>query len=800
MSVHVDGSAGGSAGAHTLKLLEFDRIMQELAQWCFSEAGAQTILTARFLQQRRQIEDTLDRVGQWRRLLDTSDPTSTLSFPAFQDNLGTLDVEGTVLEGDQLVAIARFVDSALNLHRRLTNHADGEPLAALLLIADELGRAAQRVLTALDSEGNVIEKAVPELRRLGEQLRAIQRNLQKQAQAYLGDERLRSAFAADVPTQKDGRIVLPVRANQRHRLGGVVYDVSQSGSTVYVEPPEILERNNQLRELHAAYQAEVTRIYRELTAALRDQRIALRHAIDSVAVVDALYAKARFARAYDCTRPLFDEQAVELRQARHPLLGRSCVPMDIAIPDGKRILIVTGPNTGGKTVALKTMGVLSLLYRLGMQLPLAEPSRLPLFSMVWADIGDEQSLQQSLSTFSGHMKNVGEILEHADDRSLVLLDELGAGTDPEEGGALAMAVVDRLVELRATAVITTHHSALKHYGYTHQIVENAAVEFDRERLRPTFRLIIGVPGASHALQIARRHGLPQATVAAAERYLGEQRSDAAAIIEELSQRGSELRISEHDLEQRRQDLETSRHALNRREQQLAERELALKREQQAEFDRLVSDSRRRLENLVRELRESELSRERTSAVRGFVDELEAESASRRQEVTRTADAIRARAPETVQLEPGARVRVLGSTREGHALRRLRDGKWQVEVGSMRMSVGADQLEVVAPAGEELGSPRVDVDVDIDTSDSGPAPRIELDLRGMRLEEALEALRDQIDRARRSGLRDFSVIHGIGSGVLQQGVRSLLGEQPQAEYHYARPEEGGYGKTLVHLNL
>ncbi len=796
MSVHPDSSAGD----HTLKLLEFDRIMQELSQWCFSEAGAQTILAPRFLQQRQQIEETLDRVGQWRRLLDTSDPTSGLSFPAFQDYLATLEVKGTVLEGDQLVAIARFVVSALKLRERLTDHADGEPLVSLLLIADELGRAAQRVITALDSDGNVIEKAVPELRRLGEQLRTIQRNLQKQAQAYLGDERLRSAFAADVPTQKDGRIVLPVRANQRHRLGGVVYDVSQSGSTVYVEPPEILERNNQLRELHAAYRAEVTRIYRELTTALREQSIPLQQASDSVAVVDVLYAKARFARAYDCTRPLFDEQAVDLRQARHPLLGRSCVPMDIAIPHGKRILIVTGPNTGGKTVALKTMGVLSLLYRLGMQLPLAEPSRLPLFAMVWADIGDEQSLQQSLSTFSGHMQNVGEILEQADERSLVLLDELGAGTDPEEGGALAMAVVDRLVELRATAVITTHHSALKHYGYTHQMVENAAVEFDRERLRPTFRLVIGVPGASHALHIARRHGLPPATVAAAERYLGEQRSDAAAIIEELSQRGSELRVSEHDLERRQQSLEANRQALNQREQELAERELALKRQQQAEFDRFVAQTRRRLENLVRELRESELTRERTAAVREFVDELEAESAARRQEVTQTAATVRARATETARLEPGARVRVLGSKREGYALRQLRDGKWQIEVGSMRMSVEADQLEVVAPAAAERDSARTGVDVDIDTSDSGPAPRFELDLRGMRLEEALAALRDQIDRASRSGLRDFSVIHGIGGGVLQQGVRSLLAEQPQAEYHYARPEEGGYGKTVVHLNL
>ncbi len=781
---------------HTLELLEIDRILQELSDYCVSEAGGTAARNPRFLRRRDAIETVLDRVAVWRRLLDSDDPTNGLDFPAVEACLPALRIEGGVLEGEQLVATARFVLSAATLQARLNQADGGDELAVLLMIDPALLAAARRVVATLDGDGQVIEKAVPQLRSLGERLHGVRRSLQKQAQAYLSDERLRSAFVADVPTQKDGRVVLPVRANQRYRLGGVVYDVSQTGSTVYVEPPEILEHNNRLRELQAAYQAEVRRIYRELSGVVRGQVAPLERTVESVAELDLIYAKARFARAHDCSRPLYDSDSVELRQARHPLLGRGCVPMDIAIPEGRRILVVTGPNTGGKTVALKTIGVLSLLYRLGMQLPVAEQSRLPIFDAVYADIGDEQSLQQSLSTFSGHMKNVGEILHHAEQHSLVLLDELGAGTDPEEGGALALAVVDRLVELGATALITTHHSALKHYGYTHDVVENAAVEFDRERLRPTFRLLIGVPGSSHALHIARRHGLPEATVAAAERYLGEQRSDAAAIIAELSQRSSELRNSEHELDRRHQALDAEQQTLQRREHQLAERELALKREQQAEFDRFVSQTRQRLENLVKELRESELTRERTRAVKQFLSELDDRSAASREDVAQTAGQLRSADSQAAELAPGARVRVLGSKREGTAVRGTRDGKWQIEVGSMRMSVDRDQLEVVAPAAER----RPEVGVDIDTSDGGPAPAIELDLRGMRLEEAIVALRDQIDRAARSGLHDFSVIHGMGTGVLQQGVRSLLAEYPGAEYRYARPEEGGYGKTVVHLNL
>ncbi|TVQ40765.1 MAG: endonuclease MutS2 [Spirochaetaceae bacterium] len=793
----MSGDHGGAAVAtHTIELLELELILEQLSDYCFSEGGARSALDPRFLDCPAEIESTLDRVGEWRQLLDAEDPTAGLSFPACEAFLPRLRIEGTLLEGEQLIATAQFVLSAVRLRDRLAHADNGGHLGARILISESLADTARRLASTLDNDGAVIEKSVPQLRTLGERIRATGRSLQRAAQALLSDERLRSAFSADVPTQKDGRIVLPVRANQRYRLGGVVYDVSQTGSTVYVEPPEILERNNQLRELNAAYQAEVTRVYRELSDALRRELAPLQQAVETVADVDLLYARARFARTHDCSRPLHDAECLELRQARHPLLGRSCVPMDITVPSGKRILIVTGPNTGGKTVALKTVGVLSLLYRLGMQLPVAEPSRLPLFAAVYADIGDEQSLQQSLSTFSAHMKNVGEILGAADQRSLVLLDELGAGTDPEEGGALAMAVVDRLVELRTTAVITTHHSALKHYGYTHGEVENAAVEFDRERLRPTFRLLIGVPGSSHALHIARRHGLPEATVAAAERYVGEQRSDAAAIIEELSRRGSELRNGEHDLQQRYRVLEDEARALRRREQLLAERELVMQREQQAAFERLVSETRKRLENLVRELRESELTRERTRAVKDFVHELDEHSARRAEEIRRTAREVERSGRRPAELTQGVRVRVLGSRREGIAVRRLRDGKWQVEVGSMRISVQPEQLEVVGPAVR----PRTEIGVDIDTTHSGPAPVLELDLRGMRLDEALSAVRDQVERATRGGLHDFSVIHGMGSGVLQQGVRSLLAEYPNAEYRYARPEEGGYGKTVVHLNL
>lgn len=801
-----DTNSGHNPHRHTFELLEIERILEQVADSCLSEAGSQLVLRANLLSDPPAIEASLDRIGWWKRILETDDPGAGLSFPSVSHYLDRLSVEGVLLEGEQLVAMARFVRSSATLLERLHRaEAGGNELAQLVSLDDALAAAAAQVLATLDADGAVVEKAVPELRALGDRLRRVQRTLQKTAQDLLNQESLRSAFAADVPTVKDGRVVLPVRANQRYRLGGVVYDVSQSGATAYVEPPEILEKNNELREIGAAYRAVVTRVYRDLSARLRAERHALEATIATFAVLDTAYAGARFSRTHNCTRPICDSHRVELRQARHPLLGRACVPMDLLIPGNKRVLIVTGPNTGGKTVSLKTMGVLAILLRLGMELPVGEESRLPIFDAIYADIGDEQSLQQSLSTFSGHMKNVGTILASADDRSLVLLDELGAGTDPEEGGALAMAVVDRLVERRCTAVITTHHSALKHYGYTHDSVENASVEFDLDRLQPTFRLLIGVPGSSHALHIARRHGLPHETVAAAEQYLGEQRSDAASIIEELSERSRRLRDDEAELQQRRRQAAADDESLQLREQELTERELALRREKQLEFDRFISEARRRLENLVRELREGELTRERTREVKQFLAELDAQREEQQQELRTQYERSHGGRSRRLPLREGVRVRVLGSKREGTALRRVRGDRWQIEIGSMRMTVDPEQLEVVGDAREYHASaaPQVDVDrsdVDIDTSESSAAVRFELDIRGMRLEEALAALRKQIEHATRAGVSDFSVIHGMGTGVLQQGVRSLLAEHPGAEFQFARPEDGGYGKTLVHLHL
>ena len=780
---------------HSISLLEIPRILDELAEYCLTTTAAERAHVPHGFTTASQVEACLDEVGFWKRVLDVDDPWSGLSFPDVGRAASVVRVEGAVVDGEQLAAVARFVLSSHTLAQRMRDREDAASGADAIAVAPPLHRTAQRIATTLDVDGSVVEKAVPALRELGNRMRSITRTLQQKAQAYLTDERHRSAFAADVPTQKDGRLVLPMKASQKNRLGGVVYDVSQTGSTVYVEPPEILEQNNQLREAQAAYRAEVQRFLRELTGSLRAVVDDLDATVEQVTTVDLHAAKARYARAHRCTRVRIDEQHVALHQARHPLLGRGCVPMDLLMPKGTRILIITGPNTGGKTVALKTIGVLAFLLRLGMELPVGDDSAMPLFDRVFADIGDEQSLQQSLSTFSAHMKNVGEIVRSADSRSLVLLDELGAGTDPEEGGALALAVVDTLVERAATAVITTHHSALKHYGYTHAEVENASVEFDREQLRPTYRLIIGVPGSSHALHIARRHGLPDATVRAAEHYLGEQRSDSAAIIEELSSRQAQLREEESALAERFQRQTEQEERIAEREHHLSRREAELQREKSQELERFVAETRRRLENLVRELREGELTRERTAAVKEFLGELSAESDRERAEADRRAERARRTSPGELQLESGARVRILGSRREATVVRKLRGDQWQVEVGSLRMTVSERELEVVA-------APRkpAPVKVEVPGGGEGPRPQFELDVRGMRLEEAVSVVTEQLDRAMQSGMREFGIIHGLGTGVLQQGIRALLAEYQGIRYEYARPEEGGYGKTWVHLHL
>jgi DNA mismatch repair protein MutS2 len=477
---------------------------------------------------------------------------------------------------------------------------------------------------------------------------------------------------------------------------------------------------------------------------------------------------------------------------------------------GKRAVIITGPNTGGKTVALKTAGLLALMNQSGLPLPAGEGTCLPVFDGVYADIGDEQSLSQSLSTFSAHMTTIADIISRAGENSLVLLDELGSGTDPGEGSAIAMAIMDHFIETRTCLIVTTHHGILKNYGYTREGVENASMEFDGRTLSPTFRIVMGIPGESRALEIAARNGLPPDIAARAGNYLAGEQADISALIRGLREKHQEFDALTIEGKKEETRLREERRKADLKELRLKQKELQLKAEGTGNLRRFLEESRKTLENLVRELREGELTREKTLKVKEYLSDLEAsvekETGSLAREERLLAQERRALEEEDSPADPGtgaalgAGTEVMASGRRGRILRLDRKAagtkpaRWIVEIGSLRMSFPETGLTALAPSKEEQRPLIAGADL------ASPAEaRMEINLRGMRLEEALEALRRQIDAAVLTGLRSFAVIHGKGDGILQKGVHEYLRNDGAIEdYYFSRPESGGFGRTEVML--
>lgn len=526
-----------------------------------------------------------------------------------------------------------------------------------------------------------------------------------------------------------------------------------------------------------------------------------------MAVLDGIYARSRHAKVGGLVLARDLPQGFVLRGARHPLLGRRAVPIDVELPEGTRTLIVTGPNTGGKTVTLKTIGLLALMNQFGLAVPAAPETGFAAFDAVYADIGDEQSIDQSLSTFSGHMRVIGDIAREAGPRSLVLLDELGSGTDPEEGCAVAMSLLDWFIGKGCLTVLTTHHGILKNYGYSRPGCLNASMDFDKASLSPTYRILMGIPGESRALEVAAKNGLQAEIVSGARKYLAEERADVSELIRGLTEKHRKLEDLEADRRKRLREAMEEQRKADLNALRLRQKELELRERGVSDLHRLLVESRRTLENLVKDLREGELTSDKTRAVKDFLSELDAEVESQegRLEALRaeplpegahSAGGKAAGARESALVE-GANVIIGRGARRGIAVRRAKKGYWLVETNSLRMTLPESELRPVDEAPEAKTLYQVEL---APRGEGGrTAAAFELDLRGYRLAEAIDAVEKQIDAASLQGLSLFSIIHGTGEGILGKGIHEYLRTHPAvADYHFARPEEGGYGKTVVRL--
>lgn len=785
-------------------LLEFDIITKSIRELCFSADGQAALDAADFVYDTDSYTREHDAVELMRFISEEQGAVPPLSFFPIAPFLEEVDREGAFLDGEQLYAIALYIDSADTLARWMK---DGIELAAHRLHSDKLGELAEAIdpprdlarsiFSVLESNGEVKENH-PELRAVRKRLGALRRELMAVSASYLKHDR--DIYQTDVPSQKDGRIVLPVKAGFKNRVNGIVHDVSERGATLYIEPADIVEKNNEVAIQEHELRLIVIRILKKLSEELRGELHRIAVLFPLIAEIDLLNAKALYSRQISGLRPELCTAGFSLQGARHPLLGAQAVPIDVELEEDTKALIISGPNAGGKTVSLKTIGLSVLMNQFGIQIPVKEGSRLPLYSSVYADIGDNQSIEASLSTYSGHMSNIAAILRECDQNSLVLLDELGSGTDPAEGSLIAAASLEAFLQRGVSTVVTSHHGLLKNFGYTRKGAKNASMDFDERSHMPTYRVLAGIPGDSHAFDIARRSGLPEEILERAREYGEGSAGEIGEMIRELEQKNITLRKQEAQLHRREAELKEQKRAIDLERLRVRQKENALREKGLGSLERFLDESRKGLENLVRELREGEINREKTKKVKSFLSSVEHALNDERgrlqqgEEATRETQAAAVKKPSrAISFKAGDEVYVPSYKKAGELIRREK-GAWLVALGPMKIRLKEDQLE--APRG---GAKNKRVSVSYSASrDSGRAA-FQIDLRGMRLDEAVDSLSRQLDNALVQGMKEFSVIHGTGEGILQKGVRDYLASHPGVRsFEFAHPDQGGAGKTVVYL--
>ncbi len=725
------------------------------------------------------------------------------SIPDVAPALTILRIEGAMLEPKQILDLARLIEEA------------GEVRVALNLAGERYPRLAAQVAATADPrpilrdvrgkilpDGTVADDASVALHRLRRDIERQQRQIQSSLERFLKTHRDDGTLQEEFITLRNDRFVVPVVAGQQRKVYGVIHGASSSGHTLFVEPLDTIDLNNELVRLREEEQREVARILRELTELLRTNGPQIQALVAAIGRLDLLFAKAEFASDFDCVIPRFSperDRRLVLRDARHPLLQdvlrrqkKPILPISLALDEKQRTLLISGPNTGGKTVSMKTVGLLALMAQAALPVTAAE-AEFPVFEQVLAEIGDQQSIQESLSSFSGHIARVREMLETVTPQSLVLLDELGRATDPEEGGPLGVAILESFRAHGAFTFASTHLLALKIFGATTEGVVNASMGFNEKTLQPTYVLQLGAPGKSAGLDIASRLGLSEDLIARARQRMSTSDRDIAMFLNELHQRLRRTAIEEQDLREQRQALEVREQTLSKEFEQ----------REKAKFKELD-------ERLRSALAEFEAQTQETiqKVLAGAEQRKAAEQAERRvakskrefEEKARVAVFGEAPTPQQqrfIPIEEGARVRLKGVREPARVKRKLSGGLLEVEAGLMRMKVSTDDVEEVLPAAPE--TTRLPKNVSYDAGPRWDVTYREINVIGKRAEEAREEVDKFLDTASMASVDRVRIVHGHGMGILKKVIGELLATNPHVEKYYpATPAEGGTGATVVEL--
>lgn len=781
----------------TLRVLEYDKIIRLLAGHTVSGPGKERVLALRPIDDPRQVAESLAEVAEMTALFEQRGRPPLGGCHDLRPALRRLHADGSRLSPEDLLAVLSSLETA----GACRGYFDGQQTAPLLR-----ERAAglvpctgllREIRASIGNHGEILDSASFELGDLRQSARQLRGRIRRKLEDMLHAESFAGVFQDAIVTERNGRYVVPVRADHRGRIKGLIHDESSSGQTLFVEPNAVLDQNNELQALLRAEQREEDRILRRLSALVREQRVVLEHNQELLASFDLRAAAARFAQLCGAVAPeLADRPVIDLRGARHPLLMigadgsvdvQAAVPVDLKLGQDRQILVISGPNTGGKSVALKTIGLLVLMVRSGLPIPCHPDSKVFLFPSVQADIGDEQSIEQHLSTFSGHLTRLRRILEEAGSETLVLLDELGTGTDPAEGGALSMAILDHLRDAGVRTVATTHLNLIKGYAATRDGVENAAVEFDPRTLQPTYRLHYGIPGASQAFSIARRLGLPTGVMQRAEGYLGEGEKAGLELMEKINARQHTL---EQELAEARKLREQAARERSRRKKLLddleAQRQSLLEKARRR-GDQLVRDAERKIKELLQQARETGQQVPEQARLVAEVREVREQL-----QKAQPAQQPQRRAPKSVKV--GELLRIPTLRAEGEVVR-VQGDEVEMAVQGKKLRLSMASLEAFRP--RRFAARSTGVPVRGKVQRDGFSPR--LMLVGKRVDEALPLLERFLDDALLHNVVELEIVHGAGEGILRKVVREFLAAHREvAGFHAAAIGQGGDNVTLVQL--
>ena len=789
----------------SLRTLELPRVLELLSEQAVSAEAKQRALRIRPETEPEEVLRLLDQTDAARNLIGLRGSPSFSGVKPVAEALDRAD-RGGALNTRELLTIADLLTAARRAKEYFNDEAAEKTAIDPLFLSLHGNRfLEEKIKRAIPDEDTIADAASTELADIRRHMRAAQAKSRQILQKIISSPSYGKILQETIITQRDGRFVVPVKAEHKGDLPGLVHDISSTGATLFVEPMGVVQANNEYIELQAKEQKEIDRILAEFSAEAAAHREDIQWDYDTLVHLDLIFARGQLSYKMNAVRPeVRRDGAIHLRKARHPLLDpKTAVPIDIELGDTFDTLVITGPNTGGKTVTLKTLGLLTLMTQCGLHIPAADRSAVSVYQRVLADIGDEQSIEQSLSTFSAHMVNIVEILKEADRHSLVLFDELGAGTDPVEGAALAIAVIQHVRRLGAKVAATTHYAELKTFAMTTAGVENASCEFDVETLAPTYRLLIGVPGKSNAFAISRRLGLPEDVIAAAQEQMSGESVRFEDILTQLEEKRQALEKREQEADRLlRQREEDARRAREFRDQMERAKDNARSRGE-AEAKRILRDARAAADQVFQEL--SDMRKAQAKADRAL-NENEARAALRRQlneaeEAVSKRDARQEPIPKPSRpIRAGDLVEFPGVRQPAEVVSVGKDGTLQLKAGILKMKAKADEVRLIEDdeRAARKKTPAVTIRQNADRALRASAAR-ELDIRGMETLEAESVVDNFISAAVMGKLDEVTIIHGKGTGALRKAVHDILRRNKAVKsFRLGVYGEGESGVTVVTL--